>query len=640
MPKSQNKLTRFWQELKRRKVFGVVATYAASAYIVIEVINNLVGPLHLPEWVPTIVVLLLIAGLPIAVVLAWIFDFTPQGIRKTESFEELEKKEIPIQPLKRKLKLSYVLNAILIIAVIVLAYREIFKRDTLERLRSSGERIAVAVMPFQNMTNDTTWNIWQDGIQDRLVSYLSDFSDQLLVRPTQTTNIILKSYVQVNYAAITPSIASSVSKKLDADIFIYGNLKKPGNKVLLTAELIDSKTAEVLKSFEIEGLVKDEEILHITDSLRRSITDFLILSKLISESNRSLQSYKYSGSPAAYRYFVLGNQAVYKGDTKQAIDLYSQAYKIDSNFITAGVFIARNYENLDRYDSAKKWCINMYRGKDQIQNQQQKILINWLYSRYYETPKEAIGFLQQLEYFNDQSPDLYAHIGEAYIALQQYKNAIPACEKVLKIYKKWKLKPLMSGEYTQLGYVYHKTGQYKKEKKLYKKGESDFGDVAFLRFRQAVLELTEGDTVTANKYIEKYIALMKENSSPESVILTNLGNVYNEAGILDKAEEYYRQALSLEPENPTRMNNLAWFLIDKDRNINEGMRLVGKALEFNPANFTFLDTKGWGLYKQGKYKEALEILQKSWDLRREKAEYYHESFLHLEAAKKAVAGQK
>ena len=122
-------------------------------------------------------------------------------------------------------------------------------------------------------------------------------------------------------------------------------------------------------------------------------------------------------------------------------------------------------------------------------------------------------------------------------------------------------------------------------------------------------------------------------------ITTSLAGIYSEADILDKAEEYYRKALSLEPENPERMNNLAYFLIDNDRNINEGLELVDKALELSPDNYNYLHTKGWGLYKQGKYQEALEILQKSWDLRMEKAIYDHEAFLHLEAAKKAVASQ-
>jgi Tfp pilus assembly protein PilF len=112
--------------------------------------------------------------------------------------------------------------------------------------------------------------------------------------------------------------------------------------------------------------------------------------------------------------------------------------------------------------------------------------------------------------------------------------------------------------------------------------------------------------------------------------------VYEEAGILNKAEEYYRQALSLEPENPIRMNNLAWFLINKDRNIDEGLKLIDKALELSPDSYYMLDTKGWGLYKQGKYSEALELIRKSWEL---KPVYNHELYLHLEAAKKVVDGQ-
>jgi tetratricopeptide (TPR) repeat protein len=85
------------------------------------------------------------------------------------------------------------------------------------------------------------------------------------------------------------------------------------------------------------------------------------------------------------------------------------------------------------------------------------------------------------------------------------------------------------------------------------------------------------------------------------------------------------------------LNDLAYFLIDKDQNIPEGMELVDKALKLSPDSYYMLHTKGWGLYKQGKYQEAFDILQKSWDLRRQYAIYNHEAFLHLEAAKN-VAG--
>ncbi len=141
----------------------------------------------------------------------------------------------------------------------------------------------------------------------------------------------------------------------------------------------------------------------------------------------------------------------------------------------------------------------------------------------------------------------------------------------------------------------------------------------------------------ANEYIEKYKSIRKENSDPEANISTGLAEIYSEAGILDKAEANFREALSLESENPERMNNLAWFLIDTERNIKEGLEFIDKALELSPDIYYMSDTKGWGLYKQGKYQEALELLERSWEL---KPVYNHKAYLHLEAAKKAVAGQR
>ena len=84
------------------------------------------------------------------------------------------------------------------------------------------------------------------------------------------------------------------------------------------------------------------------------------------------------------------------------------------------------------------------------------------------------------------------------------------------------------------------------------------------------------------------------------------------------------------------MNDLAWFLIDKDIKINEGMDLIQKALELKPDVWSFLDTKGWGLYKQGRYKEALKLLNDSWDLR---PSYQHRGYLHIQEVEKAVASQ-
>jgi tetratricopeptide (TPR) repeat protein len=271
---------------------------------------------------------------------------------------------------------------------------------------------------------------------------------------------------------------------------------------------------------------------------------------------------------------------------------------------------------------------------------QERLYTNFVYAVCFETPHERIKYLKQLLEIDDKLPHAYFDLGTSYLNLYQYDKAINVYEKSLEIYKEWGSKPWFVPNYTSLGSAYHQTGQYKKEKELYFKAEQDFPDDYLIIYRQAVLSLVEKDTNAANKYIEKYISNQRDNSVSEAVLTSNLAGIYSEAGILDKAEEYYQSALSLEPEKSDRLNNLAYFLIDKDINIDKGLELIDKALHISPDNYSYLHTKGWGLYKLGKYQEALDLLQKSWDLRREFAVYNHDAFLHLEAVKKAVAGLK
>jgi Tfp pilus assembly protein PilF len=139
-------------------------------------------------------------------------------------------------------------------------------------------------------------------------------------------------------------------------------------------------------------------------------------------------------------------------------------------------------------------------------------------------------------------------------------------------------------------------------------------------------------------HIEKLASFLTENSFSEAEIKIWIAKVYREAGIPDKAEEYYRKALSFESDNASLLNAYANFLVESNRNFNEFIVTIDKALEF-AANkcdyYNYLDTKGYGLYKFGKYQEGLEVLQKAWDLAPFKL-YFIKS--HLDEANKAVAG--
>jgi tetratricopeptide (TPR) repeat protein len=558
-----------------------------------------------------------------------------------ESFKEVREDESkidvgkPIKSGKWKLLSTVAALAILIIATI-LAYPKIFKQDTLEKLRSSGERISVVVMPFINMTNDTIWNVWQDGIQNELITFLTNYNKELKVKQIESINSLIQSKGLTDYASITPSLANSVTQKLDANILIYGSIKKAGSTLRLNTQLIDSKTEEAFKSFEINGPAKEEMIFQFVDSLKKMVKNFLIISKLEKEVSPDFKNLASTNSPEAYRYFNSGNIAFSKRDFPTAAKLLQQAIAIDSNFIYAYLIIPFAYGNQDLYEEAKKWCLRAYEKKDQM-TMQQKVWTNRIYANYFETPLEDIKYLRQLLEFDDQIPWPYFNLGNDYSDLQQFDKAIIEYERSLDIYKKWDSKPMWVWNYTTLGYAYHRLGQFKKEKELYKKAVQDFPDDPDLIQRQAILSLSQGDSVATNHFIEKLLSILKENSWHDADIIANLAFIYDEANMLDKAEEYYRKARLLEPENPNRLNSLAWFLINKDRKINEGLELVDKALNLRPDYYNYLDTKGWGLYKQGKYQEALVTLEKSWNL---KPRYNHNIYLHLEEAKKAVASQK
>ncbi len=631
----------FWQELKRRKVIRVIIGYAAAAYVLLELTSIVAEPLGLPGWTINFVLILLFIGFVITVVISWIYDFTPKGIEKTKPAKVAREQEKITKAPKRKLKVSDIIIFVLLVAVIILVYPKIFKRNTLERLRSSGERISVAVMPFQNMTNDTTWNIWQIGIQDILINNLSNASDELSVRQIESVNRLVQNNGSFNYASITPALGGIISRKLNSNLYVYGNIKQAGSFLRIYAQLIDTKTEEVFKSFQIESAAEEENIFQVIDSLSGMVKDFLVISKLIKETNPVFIKYgattKY---PEAIKYILRGNNAfLIKRDYRTAIDMYMKAIAIDSSCIWPEISISFAHKNLGSYEQGREWCQKIYEKRDQLPLFF-KIYANVLNALYNETPYESIKYLRQLLEIDDQLPDVYTDIGTSYLKLQEYSKAIPEYEKALEIYEAWGIKPIWVINYTALGEAYHMTGQYKKEEKLYKKAEEDFpGDINIL-CNQTVLYLAEKDTINAIQFIEKLISSAKENSASDAAIAKTLADLYSDAGYLDKSEEYYRQALSLEPEFPERMNGLAAFLIDNEREITEGLELVEKALELNPDHYEYLDTKGWGLYKQGKYQKAYDILQKSWDLRMQKAVYSHGAFLHLEAAKKAVADQK
>ena len=626
--KQANKLIQFWKELKRRKVFRVMAMYAATAFIIMEAGDIMLPRLGLPDWTVTFIIVLLIIGFPISIILSWIFDLTPEGVKKTEFIEVVKEQEAPSATIKRRLRTSDIIIAVLIVIVGILAYPKIFKKDKFEGIRDKEGRISIAVMPFENLSGDTLYNIWQEGFQNLLITTLSN-SKELSVRQYQTVYSILESKRNVTHASITPSVASDLALKLKTGTFVIGNILKAGNKIMVNAQLMNAETEEIYKTFQVDGTTADD-IFAMAESVSVQIKNYLEIKNLVEKYDSPyIRETFFTNSSEAFLYYIHGYHAFMDMDFQTSIGWVLKAIEIDSGFISAYVGLALNYFVTGNYDQAKKWC-NMANSKRHELPLIEKLKIEHLNAYLFETPDEQIIYLKQILNIEELNTLYWHFLGQAHFFQNQYKDAVICFEKALEIHHSWGNNYRNPWNYLLLGVSYHKIGDHKREKEVYELGLSLFPDYAWIIENQAICALSQGDTDKADNFITKYKSILKNiNGWPESKILSVVGNIYSEANLFDEAELSIRQSLELDSRNPSRMSDLAWFLIDSDINVDEGLDLIQKALEIEPDNWNYLDTYGWGLYKQGKYEEALKVLTDAWPLR---PRYDHESYLHIQEA--------
>jgi AraC-like DNA-binding protein/TolB-like protein len=481
-----------------------------------------------------------------------------------------------------------------------LSYRKVLKPKKTNDLVSSDGRISIAVMPFRNMTGDTTLNIWQDGIQECLISSLAN-NKEMMVRRKDNINTLLQAGGLTQYASISPDFAGKISKKLDANLFVYGSIIKAGSVIRLEAQLIGTKTNEVLRSFEISSQYQGEISFDILDSLRTRLVDYLIISKLLKENPIYSSSKLSTDSPEAFRYYLYGDQSLDKGDKSTAITWYLEALTIDSNFFEPMIRLSSVYANQGLNMKNLQWVMKYYNKKDQWPAPQQ-IAANWAYACNFEPPEECIKYLKQAQYFDDEDPTIPYMLGMTYNSIKQYDKSIPELENSLKISKRWNNDFLKNNwAFWLLGEAYNKTGQHGKEKKLYREAKH-YIPGTWLATRQALLAFSEKDTIKANRYIEQYLFFKKKNSESEAAINEGLGDIYFQCGLMEKAERYYRMALSLDPENFGRINTLVNFLLESNRNLNDVSGLMDRAMKLakdSIACFNCYDTKARALYKQG-----------------------------------------
>ncbi len=285
---TQSPLTRFYQELKRRKVIRVAVVYVVVAWVIVEVASVLFPGLLLPEWSVRLVIGLAIIGFPIALVMAWAVELTPDGIK----FESGADEELAGESSTG-------------------AAREP-KKDGFN---------SVAVLPFLNLSNDPENEYFSDGMSEEILNLLCKLPQLTVASRTSSFSFKGKDVDM-----------STVAQQLGVDVILEGSVRRSNNKVRITAQLIDAGSDRHLWSETYDRELKD--VFAVQDEIAQNIVDAMELS-LSPAQKLSIQKRPTTEDMDAYDFYLRGRYYVERGDVNSGQAMFEKAIELDPDYALA-----------------------------------------------------------------------------------------------------------------------------------------------------------------------------------------------------------------------------------------------------------------------------------------------------------------
>src|SRR6266545_4431511 len=301
----------FFEEVQRRKVYRVAAAYIIAAGFIIQIGSAVFPAWELPNWAFRLVVVLLLIGFPIALILAWAYDVTPQGIRATPA---------PTTSGSHRRR-----NLIMLIAigVIISAGAGFFLLP-----RASVRKIdkSIAVLPFQNLSDEKENAYFADGIQDDILTNLSKIGD---------LKVISRMSV-MTYRGDGARNAREIGKVLGVATLLEGSVRRAGNRVRVSVQLINANNDEHIWAEDYDRDLTD--VFAIQTDLAQKIAS--ALQAKLSKSEKARIDRMPTQNPDAYLLFIQAHDYANRPDmfreaSFKAEQLFEQAIKLDPNFAAA-----------------------------------------------------------------------------------------------------------------------------------------------------------------------------------------------------------------------------------------------------------------------------------------------------------------
>ncbi len=626
----------FWEELKRRKVIRVIIGYAASAFIILEAVDIIFPRMGLPDWTVTLVIFLLIIGFIFAIIFSWIFDITPEGLKKTVSAKVAKEKKN--KPIKRKLKVSDGIIVVLAIIVFILLYPKIFKRKDLDNIKEEDGKISIAVLPCNNTTGDSLYNWYSNGIADILIDGLS-LSPELAVIDNQSMFNVLESRKDIQYASINPTIAKEIVSSIQVKSYIWGNYITTQDKLLVNLKLVEKESEKILTTFSEESHL--DSLIQIVRILSEQIRNYLEIKSLEQNVIYAYREFATTQSAEAYKYYIEGSRYGYAYSFDLAIESYKKAIEIDTAFTDAYILISMSYGWQYKDKESREYLEKALLSKKKISAfDQARIRLQRAFLD--KNIQELIAANEQIQKLMPQSPLHWWFSGNDHYSANQYAKSLDAYERARDLYRKAGLEGY---EYYAIrGELNHLLGNHEREIEIYQEALEINPNNLEIIFLQAVCALSQGNITEANNYIEKYRSIRESRSEEDYWINLYIGSIYMEAEQLDEAMKIFNDLMNERPDEPWSKQGLGSILIENDIDIEKGLEIIDKAIQLTPENanpYVKADRyyiKGLGLYKQGKIDDAYEVLKYGWDLRPRYNN--HDHYLLLQEVEQALTKQR
>ncbi|HSM09100.1 MAG TPA: hypothetical protein VLA33_08800 [Gemmatimonadota bacterium] len=333
----------FFAELKRRKVFRVIAAYGVIGFAVIEAAEAIFPRVALPDWSVTLVVWLTLLGFPIAVVLAWAFESTPEGVRRTKDATPEEIEAIVAQPASRR----WLAGLLALVGGALLLYGgwwagrqsapgssgETDARSEASEMRlamtdlEEDDRPTIAVLPFADMSREGDQEYFSDGITEELLNTLAKIRDLKVM--ARTSAFAFKGQ-NLDMRAVGDS--------LDAQFLVEGSVRKAGDQLRITAQLIDAGDGSHLWSETYDRRL--ENVFEIQTEIAEAIAEELRVPLGLEEGERLVLP---TEDLEAFDLYLAGRSRMReRGDEniREAIGLFEAAIARDSSWAPAWAGLA------------------------------------------------------------------------------------------------------------------------------------------------------------------------------------------------------------------------------------------------------------------------------------------------------------